>query len=259
MLIYNYSKLINISNKGFNMEYIDYETGEIIQDAYETVTFNAKNHDFVVHRNPNEAKDAEQLKEFCKAIGEKASQVAHVGIMEYKDCLKKDYDVVVKMARIIKYRNIFFMNIDELCELFGLDNNKNLNRHMKHLEKRQIIHYTKMSQKDYKIMLNPKLFYRGNQNTREQMIIEEQWVIDPVSQVSVCDAELVSPDYIPKQMDKELETVCEKNDEIIRELIEENGVVSPNSDHQIMTQSNKSKINKVLFMKEDTFVLNYVL
>lgn len=241
------------------MTYIDYETGEIIEDAYETVAFDAKSHDFIVNRNPNEAKDAQQLKEFCLAIGEKASQVAHIGIMEYKDCLKKDYDIVVKMARAINYRNIFFMNIDELCELFGLDNNKNLNRHMKHLEKRQIIQYVKMSQRDYKIMLNPKLFYRGNQNTREAMIIKNEWVIDPVVEVSVCDAELVVPDYIPKQMDKEFEDVCEKDDEVIRQMIEENGVVSPKSDHQIMTQSNKSKINKVLFMKEDTFVLNFVL
>ncbi len=161
------------------MEYVNIETGEITVDAFESVTVNIyemfKNEYYV---NPNNATNEVMFRDQCLSVGEKQVCEPYINIELYKTTLKKDYSVVLKLIDKIKYRNVVFININELCGVFGLSDNKNLDRKLKGLAKRNIIQYSKVSRSQYKLFVNPKIFYRGDKRSYYVLCNKEEWVVD---------------------------------------------------------------------------------
>lgn len=237
------------------MEYVNLETGEIIIDAFEVVPvdFSVMFKDSKFGVSPSNSTDAEMLKEQCLSVGEKQTHEPHVNISLYKEALKKDYCVVSKLINLIKYRNIVFINIKELCDVFGLDDNKNLDRKLKQLSKRNIIQYSKVNRSQYKLCVNPRIFYRGKHSTYLNMCAKTEWELDGKPQTpKELYVEYVF-DVTKATMEKEM--LWSENDDKVQKVIEELGYYDVEEYEKCV---GKDRINKVLGCNLQEFITKYI-
>lgn len=236
------------------MEYVNIETGEITFDAYETVPVNIdemfKN---VYYVNPNTATDAVMFREQCLSVGEKQVCEPYINIELYKQQLKKDYCVVLKLIDKIKYRNVVFININELCDVFGLSDNKNLDRKLKGLAKRNIIQYSKVSRSQYKLFVNPKIFYRGDKRSYIVLCNEEEWVVDGKPQTP--KQLIVEYDFTVGVANEEKELLWSIEDECVKKVLEELGYKHEDDYEKCVGRVRK---NKVLNCNLQEFITKYI-
>lgn len=244
----------------YNVEYVDYETGEIVVIDYndiETIPV-----DFSVMfgngwkpaSSPNNCNSAEKLKEHCNSIGEKQTHEPMVMLSMYEDVLKKEYNVVGNIIKHIKYRNIAFMTIEQLCSAFKLTDNKNLDRKLKQLEKRNVIQYSKVGRSEYKLFVNPKIFYRGAKRIYNDVCAKSEWEFGGavVEQPNL----YVHVDFnvSPATLEKEVQWALD--DEYIETQMKLFGY-SKSSD---FTETKiKTRVNKVLGCNFQDFITNYIL
>ena len=237
------------------MEFIDLETGEIIgaDEAYETVPvdFGVLFKNVKFNSSPNNSNCSEMLKEHCLSIGEKEIYEPYSKLSLYKETLKKDYSVVVSLIKHIKHRNIVFMSISELCVVFGLSDNKHLDRKLKQLTKRNIIQYTKVNRSNYKVFVNPNLFYRGDSNIYNSLCSKPEWIIDgkPSKQPELFKTVVFDTNNIV------CEAVYEEQDSHVKTLINNIGYTDSEN---YCADVNKNRINMVLNCNMQKFITNYL-
>lgn len=236
------------------MEYVNIETGEITFDAYESVPVNIyemfKNEYYV---NPNTATNDVMLREQCLSVGEKQVCEPYINIELYRQILKKDYSVVLKLIDKIKYRNIVFIGINYLCDVFGLSDNKNLDRKLKALAKRNIIQYSKVSRSQYKLFVNPKIFYRGDKRSYIVLCNKQEWIVDGKPQTP--KELIVEYDFSVSDANEEKELVWTIEDERVKKILEELGYKHEDDYEKCVGLIRK---NKVLNCNMQEFITKYI-
>ncbi len=238
------------------MNYICLETGEIIFNAFETVSVNLDEmFKDVYYVQPNTATDAVMFKEQCLSVDEKQVFEPYVNLSLYKDDLKKDYDIVAKLIAKIKYRNVAFLDITELCNIFGLGDNKNLDRKLKAIAKRNIVQYSKVSRSQYRLFVNPRIFYRGNGNKKEYryLCLKPEWNLDGKPQT--LKELIVEQEFIVGIATEEKELVWQANETRIDKIFE--GLGYKNQD-EYGSRANKNRINKILYCNMQGFITKYI-
>lgn len=223
------------------MDFVNEETGEIFFDAYEVIQVNLYHkfkNDYYV--SPSEATSDKILREQCLFVDEDASRAPYIKFALYQKALKKDYDVVVKLASKIKYRNIIFLDIPDLCHIFGLSDNKNLDRKLKALSKRNIIQYSKVSRSQYKVFVNPRIFYRGDKRTYMALCAKSEWDLDGKPQAA--KQLIVENDTVVSEITAEKQLLWEAQDDRVNKILEDLGYKHEDDYEKCVGRSRKNKV-----------------
>lgn len=236
------------------MDFVNEETGEIFFDAYEVIPVNFDEmFKDTYYVRPNSATSEQMLKEQCLFVGEKKNHEPHINISLYQKSLKKDYEVVVKLTTKIEYRNIIFLDIPDLCKIFGLSDNKNLERKLKALSKRNIIQYSKVSRSQYKVFVNPRIFYRGDKRTYMALCAKSEWDLDGKPQAA--KQLIVENDIVVSEITAEKQLLWEAQDDRVNKILEDLGYKHEDDYEKCVGRSRK---NKVLNCNMQKFISKYI-
>lgn len=160
------------SYTGDNQEiFFDEATGEVSR-TYTTTPYAHTGPSQGVFLVPDNAKSSEDLKDICSELGEKSNWSMTLGVSSVKDQDQQSYVYLLKMARLVLFRNILIQRKSKLADLLGIRPD-HLSRTLKRMESKGYLRIStdKMfDRRDIKVLVNPAILWRGNHHLRSLKI-----------------------------------------------------------------------------------------